>query len=151
MGVKESVIEVIKDLVLPELSALKGAVGALTLRLELAEKKIDILTDRLVGIDSHLIDQSRRIDEQRQELLARIDQQSTRIDQQSTRIDELRAEITARIDQQTARIDQQGLRLDSLTDRVGALAEEVAAFRHQNDVIADVLRRLAKLEDRVAA
>lgn len=149
--VTEAVIEAIKDLVLPELNALKGAVSIIAVRIEVIEKRLDDFNDRFQAIDNHLLDQSRRID-----------QQGTRIDELRTelagRIDELRTELTGRIDQQTsridglaARLDQQTARIDGLADKVGTLAEEVAASRRDSNVMADVLRRLARLEEKVAA
>jgi predicted nucleic acid-binding Zn-ribbon protein len=118
MSVTEAVIEAIKDLVLPELNALKGAVSIIAVRIEVIEKRLDDFNGRFQAIDNHLLDQSRRVDELRSELSVRIDdvrndlgaridalrgEMTARIDQQTARIDELRGELTARIDQQTAR------------------------------------------------
>jgi methyl-accepting chemotaxis protein len=126
MAVKDTLIEVLKDLVLPELETLKGAVGQLQVRLTTVEQRLDDFRSRFQAIDQHLLDQSRRIDE-------------------------IRAELTARIDQQTARIDQQAARIDALTAQVAAVAQEVQKLRQDGAVMADVLRRLAVLESKVAA
>jgi hypothetical protein len=120
MSMKDAIVEAIKDLVLPELGAIKGAVSLVAVRIEVVEKRLDDSNNsRFQAIDNHLLDQSRRIDG-------------------------LRAELSARIDQQTARID-------ALTERVGTLAEEVSTQRRDSNVLADILRRLARLEEKVAA
>jgi outer membrane murein-binding lipoprotein Lpp len=63
----------------------------------------------------------------------------------------LREDLTARIDQQTARIDQQTTRIDGLTAQVASLAHKVGALRQDREVLADILRRLARLEEKAAA
>src|SRR5947207_7811104 len=131
MGMKETLIEVLKDLVLPELDALKGQVGKLEVCLTAVEQRLEDFSSRLQEIDLHLVDQSRRIDETNR----RIDQLNTdltgRIDKVNTdltgRIDKVNADLTGRIDKVnadlTARIDQQTLRIDGLTAQVAALAQ----------------------------
>ena len=155
MAVKDTLIEVLKDLVLPELETLKGAVGQLQVRLTTVEQRLDDFRSRFQAIDQHLLDQSRRIDDIRAELTTRIDTLRAEL---TARMDETRADLTARIDQQTARIDQQAARfdqqaarLDGLTTQVAALAQEVQKLRQDGAVMADVLRRLAVLEGKVAA
>lgn len=137
MGMRETLTEVLKDLVLPELDTLKGEVGKLGVRLDAVEKRLEDFNSRFQGVDQHLIDQSRRIDETNQ----RIDAMKTDL---TARIDKVNADLTARIDQQTVRID-------GLTTQVATLAQEVAALRRDGAVMADILRRLARLEDKVAA
>jgi len=148
VGMRETLTEVLKDLVLPELDTLKGEVGKLGVRLDAVEKRLEDFNGRFQGMDQHLIDQSRRIDETNQ----RIDVMRAEL---IARIDKVNADLTARIDKVnadlTARIDQQGVRIDGLTAQVVTLGQEVAALRRDGAVMADVLRRLARLEDKVAA
>ena len=137
MGMKETLIEVLKDLVLPELDALKGQVGKLEVRLAAVEQRLGDFSSRFQGIDQHLVDQSRRIDETNR----RLDQLNTDL---TGRIDKVNADLTARIDQQT-------LRIDGLTAQVAALAQGLGELRHDREVMGDILRRLAQLEAKVAA
>ena len=126
MGVKENLIQVLKELVLPELDALKGEIAKQGVRLDMVEKRLDDFNSRFQAIDQHLVDQSRRIDGL------------------NDRIDRLQADFIARIDQQNQRID-------ALTAQVATLSHEVGALRRESEVMADVLRRLTRLEDKVAA
>jgi chromosome segregation ATPase len=148
MGMKETIVEALKDLVLPALDELKGELKRQGVRLDAVERRLDDFGSRFQGIDQHLLDQSRRIDETNQ------------------RMDQLRAELTARIDKVhtelivrtdkvnadlTARIDQQALRIDGLTAQIAALAQELAGLRRDQEVQADILQRLRRLEDKAAA
>ena len=137
MGMRETLIEILKDLVLPELDALKGQVGKLEVRLAAVEQRLEDFGSRFQGVDQHLVDQSRRIDETNQ------------------RLDKLNADLTARIDKVnadlTARHDQQTMRIDGLTIQVAALAQGLGELRRDREVIGDILRRLAQLETKVAA
>jgi chromosome segregation ATPase len=137
MTVRENVAKLLKDLVLPEIQALRGQVGRIEIRLDAVEKRLDDFAGRFQAIDQHLVDQSRRIDELRTELAARIDG--------------VREELTTRIDQQTARIDQLNLRVDHLSVQVGNLAQEVGALRQDREVVGDLVRRVGQLEAKVAA
>jgi chromosome segregation ATPase len=136
MGMKETLIEILKDLVLPELDALKGQIGKLEVRLAAVEQRLEDFNSRFQGIDQHLVDQSRRIDET------------------NGRIDKLNTDLVARIDKVnadlTARIDQQILRIDGLTAQLAALAQGLGELRHDREVMGDVFC-LAQLEAKVAA
>lgn len=159
MGMRETITEALKDLVLPELDELKSELKRQGVRLDAVERRLDDFTSRFQGIDQHLIDQSRRIDETNQrmdqlrtDLTARIDQLNTDL---TARIDKVYAELIVRTDKVnadlTARIDQQALRIDSLTAQVAMLAQELAGLRRDREVQADILQRLRRLEDKVAA
>jgi hypothetical protein len=119
MGMKDTLLTVLKETVLPELQALKSEIGQVKVRLTTVEQRLDDFSSRFQAIDQHLIDQSRRIDEIRGEL--------------------------------TVRIDQQMLRIDGLTTQVTMLTQEVTKSRQESAVLTDILRRLAILEDKVAA
>jgi chaperonin cofactor prefoldin len=152
MGMKETIVEALKDLVLPELDELKGELKRQGVRLEAVERRLDDFAGRFQGIDQHLIDQSRRIDELRTELTTRIDKVHTEL---IARTDNLHADLVARTDKVdadlTARIDQQSIRIDSLTTQMAALAQELAGLRRDQQVQGDILQRLRRLEDKVAA
>jgi chromosome segregation ATPase len=133
MGMKETIIEALKDLVLPELDEIKGEVKRNGVRLDAVERRLDDFASRFQGIDQHLLDQSRRIDATNQ----RIDQLradlTTRIDTINTeltaRIDKVNTELADRIDrvnmELTARIDQQAVRIDRLNTDLVAQIEKV--------------------------
>lgn len=148
MGMKETIVEALKDLVLPELDELKGELKRHGVRLEAVERRLDDFASRFQGFDQHLIDQSRRISETNQ----RMDQLRTEL---TARIDKVHAELIVRTDKinadLTARIDQQAVRIDSLTTQVSALGQQVAGLRSDREVQADILERLRRLEDKVAA
>src|SRR5207244_11817873 len=90
MGMKETLIEVLKDLVLPELDALKGQVGKLEVRLTAVEQRLEDFSSRLQGIDLHLVDQSSSIEETNR----RIDQLNTEL---HGHLDKFNDALTARI------------------------------------------------------
>jgi len=141
MGMKETMIEALKDLVLPELNDIKGELKRQGTRLDAVERRLDDFAGRFQGVDQHLIDHSRRIDDLRTDLTARIDRVYAEL---IVRTDKVNTDLTARIDQQAAR-------LDSLTTQIAALTQELAGMRRDHEVQADILQRLRRLEDKVAA
>ena len=74
---KEGIVTAIKKLILPELETIKGNQAKMELRLDAMEK-------RMSDMNTHLVDQSRRIDEVRTELTARIDETNKKIDEVRT-------------------------------------------------------------------
>ena len=143
MPVRDNLTKVLKDLILPELQGIRGEVSKLGTRLDVVETRLADFSARFQAIDQHLVDQSRRIDESRTEVTARIDQQTARIDQLSTRMDDLRAELSGRIDQQNVRIDQ-------LMAQQATILHEVAALRQDREVVGDLVRRVSRLEAHAA-
>ncbi|MFH1859862.1 MAG: hypothetical protein ABH870_02430 [bacterium] len=81
MELAEKIKKIIQDLVLPELETIKG---------ENAEIKtiLGVTNNRIDDINTHLIDQSRRIDDLRIELKNEIFKNTLRIDDTNKRIDE---------------------------------------------------------------
>ncbi len=155
---KEGIVTAIKKLILPELEAIKGNQAKMDVRLDAIEKRIS-------DMNGHIVDQSRRIDELRAELTAKIDETNKRIDELRTdltaridetnkRIDELRNELTARIDDVrtdlTARIDETNKRVDQLTFQVGKVAQEMERIKREQVVTVDIITRLRSLETKTA-
>ncbi|OAG27795.1 hypothetical protein [Thermodesulfatator autotrophicus] len=157
MDIKEAVRSVFKEFMLPELESIKQEQREIKIAVELISKRLD-------DVNLHLADQSRRIDEVRSELSARIDETNKRIDEVRTeltaridetnkRIDEVRSELSSKIDEVksdlTSRIDQTNHRIDQLTFQVGKVAQELERLKREEKVMADVLDRLRYLEKRV--
>ena len=125
MPVRDNLTKVLKDLILPELHGIRGEVSKLGTRLDVVETRLADFSARFQAIDQHLVDQSRRIDELRTEVMTRIDQLSTRIDQQNLRIDQLMAQQAT-------------------------ILHEVAALRQDREVVGDLVRRVSRLEAHAA-
>ncbi|AEH45571.1 paREP15, putative coiled-coil protein [Thermodesulfatator indicus DSM 15286] len=168
MDIKEAVRSVFKEFMLPELEGIKQEQREIRTAIELISRRLD-------DVNIHLADQSRRIDEVRSELSARIDETNKRIDETNKRIDEVRSELTTKIDEVrteltgridevrcelsgkidevksdlTSRIDSTNHRIDQLTFQVGKVAQELERLKREEKVMADVLDRLRYLEKRV--
>ncbi len=105
---KESVVAAIKKFILPELDAIKENQARQDIRLDGIEK-------RLSDINTHLVDQSRRIDELRSELTARIA--------------ETKSDLGKRISENTIRIDGINNRIDQLTFQMAKIAQEMERIK----------------------
>ncbi|MDW7710978.1 MAG: hypothetical protein SCH98_10915 [Deferrisomatales bacterium] len=151
MELGESVRRVLQELVLPELGALRGDNAEIKTALQLTNKRLD-------DINLHLVDQSRRIDELRAELLGRIedvradltgriDATNQRIDATNQRIDELRTELVGRIDATSQRIDELRTelvgRIDATNQRIDEVRTELTG--RVEDVRADLTGRVEGL------
>ncbi len=88
-NVVEKAKKIIQDIVLPELEVIKGENRDIKTILELTNKRLDDIT-------THLVDQSRRIDEMNRSLIARIDETNKRIDETNNRINRLYEVIVRR-------------------------------------------------------
>jgi len=111
MAFKKAIANILKELIIPELSKIKDDVGSVYAKLEFTNKRLD-------DINLHLMDQSRRIDGLREEL--------------SQRIDAVREELTQRIDETNERIvetneriDETNNRIDITNDRINRLYEVI--------------------------
>jgi len=82
MDVREAILSVIKELVLPELNFIKE-------KQVRQEERINSVDQRLADINAHLVDQSRRIDNVRDELVGMIGETNKRIDTTNVRLDRL--------------------------------------------------------------
>ena len=125
MSVMETVVELIKETVLPELAALKASTVRVEDRLAGMEKRLD-------DVNLHLVDQSRRIDQVREELVQRIDQVNGRIDQ-------VRVDLLQRIDKVNGRIDQ-------IIEHVGRLYQVIVRREEHFDLV----EKVGRLESEVA-
>ena len=126
---KESVVAAIKKFILPELDAIKENQARQDIRLDGIEK-------RLSDINTHLVDQSRRIDELRSELTARIA--------------ETKSDLGKRISENTIRIDGINNRIDQLTFQMAKIAQEMERIKRDKAITADIVLRLRKVENKVA-
>jgi len=95
MEIVEKIKKIIQELILPELEIIKGENAEIKTILQFTNKRID-------DINTHLIDQSRRIDETNK----RIDETNKRIDETNKRIDDLRVELRDEIAKNNMRIDR---------------------------------------------
>ncbi len=139
MGLMEQVVEFIKETVLPELAALREADGRI-------QDRLTALEQRMGDTNAHLVDQSRRIDQLREELGGRIEQVREelggRIGSLEGRIEHVREELGGRIETIHGRLDATNRRLDQLYEvvvrreehyelaaKVGRLEQEVAEIK----------------------
>jgi len=97
--VVENVKKLIQELILPEIGIIKDEYLEIKSILLLTNKRID-------DINTHLADQSRRIDGLRVELKEEIAKNTARIDETNKRIDGLDKSLTARIDETNKRMDR---------------------------------------------
>jgi len=129
MSLMETVADLIKEKVLPELTALKESGARMENRLSGVEKRLD-------DVNLHLVDQSRRIDAVRKELGGRIDAVREEL---GGRIDAVREELSGRIDQTNGRIDEVNGRIDETNARLDSMHTDVIA---RIDKTNDRLNRL---------
>lgn len=112
MEIKETIINALKELILPELENLKKDATETRVSLQGISKRLD-------DINIHLADQSRRIDAVREELGNRIDETNNRIDETNKRIDRL-YEVIVR------REEHNGLQV-----RVAAMEKDIAWLKER--------------------
>ena len=119
MAFKKAIANVLKELIIPELSKIKDDINNVFAKLESTNKRLD-------DINLHLVDQSRRIDGLREELSQRID--SVRVEL-THRIDAIKDELTQRIDETNSRIyavrEVLSHRIDVTNDRISRLYEVI--------------------------
>jgi len=130
MDIRETVQKVLQEMVVPDLGRIRDENAKILALLDLTNKRLD-------DVNTHLADQSRRIDEVRMELSQRIDDTNKRIDDTNSRIDELRTELTQRIDDTNKRIDETNQRLGQRIDNV--YSELLAKMQ---EVHSDLINRL---------
>jgi hypothetical protein len=117
MDVKEAVLAGLKELIVPELQVMKQAQAEMKAILGLTNKRLD-------DINSHLIDQSRRIDET------------------NKRIDSIHADLITRID----KVNMDLIMRNDETNRGLARLYEVIVRREEHQFLAE---RVARLEQSV--
>ena len=128
MDIKETVQKVLQELVLPDLGRMReGNIEILA--------KLDLTNNWLDDVNTHLANQSRRIDLVRSELSQRIVEVRTEL---SERIVEVRTELINRLDANNARIDRffetsraTEYELRKIDDRVASLEHDVEDIRQR--------------------
>jgi exonuclease VII large subunit len=138
MEVKETVQKLLQEMIVPDLARIKEENGKILVLLDLTNKRLD-------DVNTHLVDQSRRIDEVRSNLSRRIDEVRSELNQ---KIDEVRIELSRRLNNvhsdMVGRIDANNARIDlffkdsasrsdqkQLEERMAKLEHEVAAMKQQ--------------------
>ncbi|NVM22447.1 MAG: hypothetical protein HWN68_11785 [Desulfobacterales bacterium] len=141
MEIKETVQKLLQEMVVPDLSRIRDENSKILAILDVTNK-------RLGDMNTHLADQSRRIDDVRSELGQRIDdvrselgqridETNKRIDETNKRIDAVHSDLINRLDANNARIDRFFLESVSkdehqkFDERVARLEREVEAIRRQ--------------------
>ncbi|OIP41950.1 hypothetical protein AUJ95_02360 [Candidatus Desantisbacteria bacterium CG2_30_40_21] len=139
--VVENVKKLIQELILPEIGIIKDEYLEIKSILLLTNKRID-------DINTHLADQSRRIDGLRVELKEEIAKNTARIDETNKRIDETNKRIDGLDKSLTARIDETNKRMDRLYDVVVRRDDHKVLERrivHVEQVIEGMKEELLKL------
>ena len=106
MDIRETVQKLLQEMVMPDLGKIKEENGKILTMLDLTIKRLD-------DVNTHLADQSRRIDEVRSELSQRIDDFNSELGRKIddvhsellSRIGEVQSDLVHRIDANNARID----------------------------------------------
>jgi len=135
--IKDAIRAAIKELMLPEIEAIRKDNQEIKARLELTNKRID-------DINIHLADQSRRIDETNNKIDAVRDELLQKIDETNNKIDAVRDELLQKIDETNRRIDQ-------VIFQTTRIAQEMERIKREEKVTADILDRLRALEKKVYA
>ena len=130
MEIKETVQKLLQEMVVPDLSRIRDENSKILAILDVTNKRLD-------DMNTHLADQSRRIDDVRSELGQRIDGTNKRIDETNKRIDAVHSDLIDRLDANNARIDRFFLESVSKDEhhkfdkRVSRLEREVETIRRQ--------------------
>ena len=130
MEIKETVQKLLQEMVVPDLSRIRDENSKILAILDVTNKRLD-------DMNTHLADQSRRIDDVRSELGQRIDETNKRIDETNKRIDAVHSDLIDRLDANNARIDRFFLESVSkdehhkFDERVSRLEREVETIRRQ--------------------
>jgi len=130
--IKETMRALLQEMILPELKDIKDTLIRHEERLNSVDKRID-------DINTHLIDQSRRIDEVREELSRRIDEVREEL---SRRIDEVREELSGRIDETNKSLNA---RIDRLYDVIVRRDEHTKLDERVTRLERDVQELKAKI------
>jgi len=117
--IKDAIRAAIKELMLPEIEAIRKDNQEIKARLELTNKRID-------DINIHLADQSRRIDETNNKIDAVRDELLQKIDETNKTIDQVIFH-TIRIAQKMERIKREENVTADILDRLRALEKKVYA------------------------
>ena len=140
MDISETVQKVLQEVVVPDLGKIKDENSKILAILDLTNKRLD-------DVNTHLVDQSRRIDEVNKRIDDIRAEFTKRFDETNKRIDDIRAELTLRFDEIHSdlinRLDANNARIDRFFETAvtkyehGKMEERVT--RLERDI--DVLRR----------
>ena len=125
---KDSIIDSIKSLLLPEIRKLQEIANEFRIRQDAVEKQMVIMNQTMVIMNQNILDNSRRIDET------------------NKKIDDMGARLNQRIDTMGARLD---LRIDYTHIELGNIKKEMERLRREDAVTSDILHRLEIVEERV--
>ena len=141
MDISETVQKVLQEVVVPDLGKIKDENSKILAILELTNKRLD-------DVNTHLADQSRRIDETNKRIDEVRAEFTKRFNETDKRIDDIRAELTLRFDEIHSdlinRLDANNARIDrffetavtkyehgKMEERVTRLEREVDGLRRQ--------------------
>ena len=133
MDVKEAILSAMKEIILPELNVIKQ-------KQVRQEERINSVDQRLADINAHLVDQSRRIDNVRDELVGMIGETNKRIDS-------VRNELVGMIGETNKRIDTTNTRMDRLYEVV-VRKEDHSKLESR---VANCEKKLIEIERKLAA
>lgn len=136
--IKDSVIESVKSILLPELRKLHEGQTGISIRQETIEKQLAIMNENILGNSRRIDDINKRIDE----LNRRIDDTNKRIDDTNKRIDELGIELGRKIDETNKRIDLVFIEL-------GNIKKEMERLKREEVITGDIIHRMEILEEKV--
>ncbi len=128
MDMKEAMLAIMREYLLPELEGLKS--GQIGLRSDIAN-----VNKRLDDVNLHLVDQSRRIDTLREELGQRIDAVREEL---SGNINALREELNHRMDGIDHRIDETNKRIDETNKRLDRLYEVIVRRDEHSAIVIKI-------------
>ena len=138
MEIREIVQKLLQEMVIPDLGRIREENGKILAVLELTNKRLD-------DVNTHLADQSRRIDGLRTELTDKIEavrsELTAKIESVHTelnrRMDEMHSDLVGRIDANNARIDRffqdsvSKSEHQRLEERISRLENEVSAIKEK--------------------
>ncbi len=118
-----------QEVVVPELAQIRAENAEIKTTLQLTNKRLD-------DLNTHLVDQSRRIDAVRTEL--------------AEKIESARTELTHHLDETNKRIDETNRRIDETNDRLNRLYEVIVRREEHQGLAQRVTRLEQKLEELMA-
>jgi len=136
MDMKEAVVAIFREYLLPELEGLKSGQTRITSDIAAVNKRLD-------DVNQHLSDQSRRIDAVREELNGNINAVREEL---SGNINAIREELNHRMDETNKRIDETNKRLDRLYEVIVRRDEHAAIVIKINELdheVREIKQRLA--------
>jgi len=142
MDIKEAITAAMREYMLPELEILKAGQARADLEFASINQRMDDVNKRLDDMNAHLVDQSRRIDAVREELIGRIDKTNERIDENNKRMDAMHTDMIGRIDETHQHINSAvtaiNMRMDRLFEVIVRRDEHVALASKLNEMDIDI-------------